>query len=515
MRFKTDIYSIISFLLIILLFLFLFTQKISLVSSDLGRHLENGKIFIGEHKILNTNYYSYTEPDFPTVTHHWGSGVIFYLVYKLAGFSGLSIFNSFLGLITFLIFFNVAKEQVGTNVAGLISLLIMPVIVDRIEVRPEIFSYLLSGIFFCLLLRYRESRLRDNKLYILPVLTVIWVNLHIYFFVGYMLIGIFLFERILTFRTFDKIRTLFIVFILSLLGTFIGPFGIKGAFAPYNIFQNYGYMIVENQPVWFIEKLIYSPSFLVFKIIFAFLILSCITVVLIKRKKIKITEILLAAIFSTLAWFAIRNFSIFGLFTLVVIASNISMIVPLSVLSKINSRTGPYVSILLFVIFILTVSGNMKWIFARNTNFGLGLMGSGNRSAKFFKSVSISGPIFNNYDIGSFLIFNLFPEERVFVDNRPEAYSVDFFRKIYIPMQDDENIWHKYSEKYNFNAIFFYYRDATPWAQKFLIARINDPSWVPVYADETALIIVKNNDKNKKIISENALPTDYFRVVTK
>ena len=49
-------------------------------------------------------------------------------------------------------------------------------------------------------------------------------------------------------------------------------------------------------------------------------------------------------------------------------------------------------------------------------------------SAKFFQNEGLKGPVFNNFDVGSYLIFYLFPEERPFVDNRPEAYPVEFFK---------------------------------------------------------------------------------------
>jgi len=58
----------------------------------------------------------------------------------------------------------------------------------------------------------------------------------------------------------------------------------------------------------------------------------------------------------------------------------------------------------------------------------------------FFKENNLQGPIFNNYDIGGYLIFNLFPQEKVFVDNRPETYSSEFFQEDYIPMQEDYDI---------------------------------------------------------------------------
>ena len=53
-----------------------------------------------------------------------------------------------------------------------------------------------------------------------------------------------------------------------------------------------------------------------------------------------------------------------------------------------------------------------------------------NASADFFKTENIKGSIFNNYDIGGYLIFNLFPNQKLFVDNRPEYILLIFLKKL-------------------------------------------------------------------------------------
>ena len=102
------------------------------------------------------------------------------------------------------------------------------------------------------------------------------------------------------------------------------------------------------------------------------------------------------------------------------------------------------------------------------------------------------------------------PEEKVFVDNRPEAYSVKFFREVYIPMQEDEKVWEKVDDKYKFNVIYFYRHDITPWAQPFLIERVKDPKWIPVFVDDYTIIFVKNSIENKALIDKYEIPKEIF-----
>ena len=113
------------------------------------------------------------------------------------------------------------------------------------------------------------------------------------------------------------------------------------------------------------------------------------------------------------------------------------------------------------------------------------------RSADFFKAAGLKGPVFNNYDIGGYFIFYLFPQERPFVDNRPEAYPVDFFKRVYGPMQEKEQDWSEARAKYGFELIYFYRHDITPWAQPFLLRRLDDPEWAPVFVDDYTIILAR------------------------
>ena len=112
-------------------------------------------------------------------------------------------------------------------------------------------------------------------------------------------------------------------------------------------------------------------------------------------------------------------------------------------------------------------------------------------SLKFFEENKLKGPIFNNYDDGGYLIYGLYPKEKVFVDNRPEAYSTEFFSEDYIAIQEVDELWQKELAEYNFNVIYFYRNDLTPWGQKFLETRAKDPKWELVYSDDFFLIFTR------------------------
>src|SRR5262247_2615875 len=96
--------------LLLLVYGFYLAHQANLTVGDLGRHLKNGQLFIQNGLISKVNLYSYAYPDYPFINHHWGSGVVFYVIERLGGFSGLSVAFIGISMVTFLIFINVASK---------------------------------------------------------------------------------------------------------------------------------------------------------------------------------------------------------------------------------------------------------------------------------------------------------------------------------------------------------------------------------------------------------------------
>jgi hypothetical protein len=502
-------------------------QKIDLLTADIGRHVINGNIFlhsaefgISKTQLLYTNLFSYTNPNFPFINHHWGSGIISYIIFSVFGWDGLSIVYIMLltgGLVfSFLTAFRDAKLSVLFPVA----LFFTPLIAYRTEVRPEGLSYLFITLFLFLLFQCSHGRLSHKYLYIIPICELIWVNSHIYFIFGIFLTGVFLAEKLFVktgkffteHQTKDSKKNLFYVFILTSAAAIISPYGFYGAVYPFLIFKNYGYRIVENQSIPFLLHLNFTePSFLWYGLALIAVVISSIFVLKKQPDKFSPSLFFISLVFAVLAFLGIRNIVLFALVSLPFLAINISAIWE-NYRVKFDAD-GKIIAFMTAVMIItagelLQFSSRLPW----NRDFGIGLSGESLKSIEFIKEKNIRGPIFNNYDIGGAMIFGLFPREKVFVDNRPETYPTDFFNEIYIPMQENNLVWKKELSEYNFNAIYFYRLDYTPWSQKFLIDRVKDPDWSAVYVDKETIIFLRRNKENKDLISKYQLPAEIFNI---
>ncbi len=510
-------YLIASLCFIFLLSLFVF-QQINLTTADLGRHIINGKLFLqaenfnlSRNALLYTNFFSFTNPNFPFVNHHWGSGLLFYLIFSIFGFSGLSLFYGGWVILSAMLLFFIRQNKLPLLVSFPIMLFLIPLIGERTEVRPEGLSYLFISIIITLLYLYSTDRLQKKWLYFVPFISLLFVNTHIYFIFTPFIVGMFLLETLIR-KDFTKSKNLAIVLGLSVLALFINPYGLYGVVYPFIVFKNYGYLIVENQSIQFLINYgLSNPNFLWWKIATGFLIFGSSFIFFKHRNKFPIALFGIATVFAVLSFLAIRNLTIYGI-TLIPLFLHYAYTLYIKPDKKEKLEMHIVWSVVLSIIILISTIINFNNRLPWNTNWGIGLVPKINASADFFKTEHLLGPIFSNYDIGGYLIFHLYPQEKVFVDNRPEAYPGNFLKDEYIPMQNNETVWNKELAKWNFNVIYFDRNDLTPWAQQFLIARITDPLWAPVFVDDYTIIFLKRNEKNADLIKKYELPKSMFSV---
>jgi len=473
---------------------------INLAEVDIGRHIKNGELlFQGQTQILYKNFYSFTYPDYPFINHHWFFGVISFLLFHLAGFKGLEIFYIFLLVLSFGLSFDSARRYSSFNLALFAAGASLIMVVSRAEIRPEGISVFFVALFFWVLQRFLQGNLSQKVLITaLPLFQMIWVNTHIFFFLGPVLIALFYWQARLSKAPYDQIAFLKKILLIDIIVNVINPSGIFGMLTPLNGFKKFGYDLAENQTAFFMmhrfeNVFVYKYYF----IVAAFLILGM--VLGLWHEKRKALPMVVLALFITLAAFrAVRLIMPFGF-----------LFIPL-----IGYFYGPYIkkgwmNVLVGIIAFAMILG-CTVLFPQRPY--LGLVPGINASADFFKGNNLKGPIFSNYDIGGYLIYYLGPEEKVFVDNRQEAFPVDFFRKVYIPMQSDPVVWKEMSSKYGFNLIYFFRRDLTPWGQSFLIDRIQDPLWAPIFVDDNIIMFARRESVNQEAIGRFELPKAMFTI---
>ncbi len=502
---------------------FFLAHPIFLTPSDIGRHLKNGELFLTTPirswgPLLHTNFYSYTFTNFPFINHHWASGIVFYLVWFATGFVGLSFFGIIINFATLALCFSFTRKYAGFWWSALLAFVLIPLIGERTEIRPELFSNLFSVVYFYILTLYREKK-AERLLWILPLLQIAWVNLHIYFFFGIILTGLFWLEAI-----FEKPRDLHHTKILTLLtlavfvASFINPSHYRGVLYPLEIFGNYGASVGENQSVTQLSAqseaagLIYA-NLISFKLIFGLIVLGALFLSVKKpRRALPLAFFLWMTLLSFLTWRSVRNLAWFGFFAMPTLALIGKKLVDRFTFFQRLIRNSWVVGGVVFGSIILTLGINWSRIKTLSATRGLGLLAGSTDSARFIQDNKIDGPLFNDFDSGSFVAWTLFPRVKAFVDNRPEAFPANFFTETYVPLHTDDAVWRKTDSMYHFNAILYSFDDKAPFALPFIVTRILDPEWAPVYTDKFSIVLLKRNEKNKELIKKFEIPKEKFSV---
>lgn len=500
---------------LLLWYSFFLFHSTDLTQGDLGRHLKNGDIIVTALKsadfstlsgILHTNFYAYTEPSFPFINHHWGSGVIFFLIFSIGSFPLLSLFFALLSLSTFYFFWSLGKKYGGTWLASLLAVFLIPLIAERVQVRPEVFSYFFMGLYLVLLTRYREGTMKTSYLWLLLPLQILWINLHIYFFFGYILVALFWLEELLTARRRRELIHLGLVTLLLFGVSIINPSGIAGLLFPFRIFDNYPFQIQENQSAFNFSRVFpWYPNVINFKIAFGLMAASAIAALIKKPSVYKQALVLFAGGTCLMALLAVRNWSIFAL------AALAGWPLLASTFIRIDSaRHRTRLIAVGIIILIATLIINRIRLPVSASELGFIATKHSLDAANFVQAHPLSAPLFNDFNVGGYATWAAFPRLRPFVDNRPEAYSQNFFAHTYIPVQHDEAAWKKLDDSYHFNTIWYSFSNSD--SLPFILNRLNDPAWAPVFADTFSIIFLKRNATNEALIKQYEMPPSSFRL---
>jgi hypothetical protein len=501
-----------TYILLLIYTFAIFFKSDNSFEQDLGRHLKMGEIMVRDHFIPQTNLFSYTHPDFPFVNHHYLFGVLVYLASVTVGIQGIFYIKIVLVLLIAAILIKLLVDK-NVIIALPVAFIFLHLLRERTEVRPELFSFLFTVIVYYILEKFESDRisnlsrlsnlshLKPKLIFLLPLIQLIWINMHIYFPVGFFLEGIY-FVWFASKREWRKAKLLFAISTLSFIVSFINPNTIKAVFYPFQIFQNYGYTIVENQTIFFLEDYGFrNPNFLFYKLAVLIIVIGCIVGLLTKHLNLKNGLLILLGLGLSLT--NVRSFPYLVLISL-------PAVVWLG--QKIRTNMAAYV-VWAVMAFLLILESSL---YLTNTYYKFDESGeyaqaaipeTGKPALDFVIDNDLPQPILNNYDNGGYVIYRGYREYKVFVDNRPEAYPKEFFQQVYIPMQEQPEVFKQIDDRYHFQTIIFNHTDQTPWAQTFLKAMVKDTSWTPVYFDRYMLILVRTDQARSKNLTSVDMAT--------
>src|SRR5215212_2343601 len=158
--------------------------------NDFWWHLATGRAIITQGAIPVVDSYSYTQAGQPFFNQGWLAQLLMYGIYLLGGIPLTYIFQALVialayGLLLRLCLLRTGQVQLSV---GLLLLTTLPLSFDNWLVRPQSYAFPLFAAFLTILTEYRQGG--KNRLWLLPPLMVLWVNIHGSFVLGGVLIAV-------------------------------------------------------------------------------------------------------------------------------------------------------------------------------------------------------------------------------------------------------------------------------------------------------------------------------------
>lgn len=459
---------------------------------DLPRHLLNGNLILQTRSVSTTDLFSFRTPGRPSFPHEWLSQVLFAAAYNWLGPDGIVLLVGLVVLLTWGIVYHQTIRRSGGFFSALI-LIGLAIGASQIHVlpRPHIFTYLLTAIWITILENMDERSAR--AWWLLPIVMLLWVNLHGMFVLGVLIWGIYLAGSFLeqpsrNWFTTPKTKFLLLGGGLSLLMTFLSPSGPRIWEAIVSLGSN-AYItskIPEYQSANF-----HLPE------TWPFILLLLLTMVGFARSTASVpwTYVLLTIAFTGMALYTSRMLPLFAI-VLTPIAAKVTadwlrqeyaqsrFLAMERNISKTNSTANGMVWIFVVVVLagLMLTSGGRIDPEGRGNAF----------DPRFFPVEAVSwlqdhpqdGHMFNEFDWGGYLLLRLWPSQQIFMDGHTHIYGEALTRE-YEQVITLGTGWPDVLDKYDINLAIM--RKNAP-----LVKALSDQEgWKIVYEDSTAVVLVR------------------------
>src|SRR5579871_439311 len=404
---------------------------------DLGWQLATGRWIAQHHRIPSTEVFSYTANGQPWI-YPAGSQLALYAIYLLGGYTLLSWFGAFACTATVAILL-----RRGSAFTAAVAVLAIPLIADRTTPRAEMFTVILFAALLSILWQHYETG--RAPLWLLPLLMIAWVNLHLGFIAGLMLMGAFFVLdclRLLSAQTrsdgIQRIRRAVPWFAAAGIATLLNPFGwgVYTALARQNrVMEQHSRLIDEwAKAHWSWAGAI--PSFSRAPLPHTLTVLTFLVVITVVialwRQRWPAAVLLLGAMYeSTLH---IRMEALTACVVVVIagamLGEAISQAAQRVSAPRLRSIAAVAASILVVALALwrsADYASDGPYLAGKSLNdFGSGLgwwLPQG--AAEFLNRENLPANVFNSYDEGGFLVWSIGQKYRDYIDGRAIPFGLD------------------------------------------------------------------------------------------
>ncbi len=464
-----------------LLLIGLFSGEIA--DPDFWWHLKTGQYLAEKHSLPVPDPFAYTtalaKPVYSgeertrefNLTHEWLAQLLLYGVYAMGGFPAVVVARALMLTAFCAVAGLVVYWRRGDFMAALLAAFAAATVAwDFAADRPFQVTFLCLALTLLLV----ETR---RWLWLLPALFAVWANCHGGYFLGWVVLGAYAAEAVVRRRRDAEMeyrRQLWLVSVLCVLVCGLNPNGWK-VFA---VLADYRESFLTNKLLEWTPPSLWPPQ------AFSVLLLGALAALLWARGKARPADWLLFAVFTLAALSAQRNVILIGLLAPILIASYAP--------SKLRFPVWGEFGVLLLATAGLAAGverGSFFQLRATDWRYPAG-------AANFLEVNHIQGRMFNTYEYGGYLLWRLWPGQRVFIDGRALSESVfqDYGRILYNHDETGGPSGEELLDRYGVDVIVMNSFEPSTGAIYVLAPALADPQqskWKLVYHDPEALVFVR------------------------
>ncbi len=436
---------------------------------DLWWHLKTGEIIATTHSIPVSDPFSNPAHGYPWTVHEWLWDLVIYSLFRRGGYRLLVLVSGAVVSLTYGIVYHLLR-RLGTNefVAAALVIWAAWLGLPNFGVRPRELTLLFLALYLNRLFLYQSGQVR--RLWLLPLLMLVWVNIHGGFILGLGVAGIFvlgaLWEKLICRGSLDS--HLLMVSLAVLAACCLNPTG------PRILAYSVGYYLQGNNPSFATVSEFQSPDF--HDPLYLAFAASLLALMLLGRhsetREAKdnpertrtyrtglrtVTEGLLLIAFALQALISVRQVAVFALVAAPLLAIRLTSRYRLACALAPVRPVPKLVALNWFLLCALIALGYGQARRPENTaRLQLGLQPSVRnfpvQGAGFIKRSNLPDPVFNSQPWGGYLIYRWSPGRRVFIDGRVDMFGPAIV-KDYTDVVCLRPRWHEVLDHYGIRTI--------------------------------------------------------------
>jgi hypothetical protein len=415
--------------LTLLTFMAIFAMAVrAVVDTDLYWHLAAGRFIVQTRTVPTTDPFSSTMLGRPWVDIYWLAQVAWYAIYQAAGLAGLSLLVA--ALVTLALFF-VWKQLDGPIFLRALIVLLAAVVSGPVwTARPHLITYLLTAVVAYLLFLYKWKQI--DRLWIIPLLFIIWVNTHGGYIAGFMLLGTFIVGEGLSnlfhvagreIVAWRRLRKVLLISVISGVVLLINPHTINAILLP---LKTVGIQTLQAS----IDEWA-SPNFhQLFQQPFSWMLLLTLVIIGWSGRRLDVTDAITLVVFAYISFLARRNIGLFALVCAPILSRHAAALWEKSRWGQRQlSRGQPVMNLLILIVVGAAAILKIAIPLAPAVQQPALQAALPIKAADWITQHQPNGTMFNGYNLGGYLLWRLWPDYPIYVDGRTDLYDDVFLRE--------------------------------------------------------------------------------------